>query len=62
MDRLRARIGEELDGEQARAHVVLGGVLVLLALMEHAHANDMRFQFPDLPTGGPDDAEAGSEA
>jgi hypothetical protein len=47
--RLRARIGEELDDEAACRHVVLGGVLVLLALVEHATTEDLRTQFPDLP-------------
>ena len=49
LERLRARIADEVADEQARAHVVLGGVLVLLALVEHATAESMRTQFPDMP-------------
>ena len=47
--RLEARIGDELTGETARRHAVLGGALILLALAEHAKAEDMRHQFPDAP-------------
>ena len=49
VDRLRARIGEELADERARTHAVLGGVLVLLGLAQHASAEEMRLQFPDAP-------------
>lgn len=49
LDRLRARIGEELADEQARNHAVLGGALVLLGLVEHATAETLRAQFPDVP-------------
>ena len=47
LDRLRARIGEELANEQARTHAVLGGALVLLGLVEYVQAEAMRLQFPD---------------
>ena len=46
---LEARIGDELTGETARRHAVLGGALILLALAEHAKAEDMRHQFPRRP-------------
>lgn len=49
VERLRVRIGDELDDEAARTHVVLGGVLVLLGLMELAITDDLLTQFPDLP-------------
>jgi hypothetical protein len=58
--RMQARIGEELAGEASRAYVVLGGALALMALVEHAHAVEMRLQFPDAPAGGADSAPAGA--
>jgi hypothetical protein len=58
--RLEVRVGEELVDEAERSLVVLGGALALLALVEHAHALDMRHQFPDAPASGPDSAPAGA--
>lgn len=50
LGRLRSRISEELHDELPRRHVVLGGAVVLLALIEYARAEDMRRQFPDATT------------
>lgn len=49
LERLRARIGEELADERARSHAVLGGALVLVGLVEYVEAEAMRLQFPDTP-------------
>jgi hypothetical protein len=44
------RIGEEIDDDEAvRNHVIIGGVLVLLSLIDYATAEDLRTRFPDLP-------------
>jgi hypothetical protein len=47
VERLQARIAEEVDDHRAGIHVTLGAALVLLALVEHVQAEDMRLQFPD---------------
>jgi hypothetical protein len=47
LERLHARIVEEVRDEQPRTPAVLGGAMMLLALVAYAHLEDMRHQFPD---------------
>lgn len=49
IERLRDRVAEELTDERSRTYAVLGGAMVLVALVEYARAEDMRLEFPDAP-------------
>lgn len=49
VNRLQIRVIEELDDESAQTHAVLGGAMVLLALIDYATTQELRTRFPDLP-------------
>ena len=51
LDRLRQRVGEEVEDDASRTRVVLGGTLVLLGLVEHVQVRELAERFPDTSEG-----------